>query len=96
MLEFKEIFTVNNMIIYLIVINLIGFFIMWLDKRRAKNHGWRIPEKTLFLISFFGGSVGGFLSMLIFRHKIRKPMFYFVFGISLVLHICVVIFLTGK
>ena len=45
----QEIFTMKNFIIYIICINLIGFFIMWLDKRKAIKGSWRIPEKTLFL-----------------------------------------------
>ena len=47
--NFNEIFTVQNIIVYFIVINLIGFFVMWLDKRKAIKGSWRIPEKTLFL-----------------------------------------------
>ena len=51
MTNMEEIFTMKNLIIYLIVINLFGFFIMWLDKRKAKKGAWRIPEKTLFIIT---------------------------------------------
>ena len=47
----QNIFTVKNIVIYLIVINIFGFFIMWLDKRKAKKGAWRIPEKTLFIIT---------------------------------------------
>ena len=47
----EEIFTTKNIIIYLISINIIGFFIMWLDKQKARKGSWRIPEKTLFIIS---------------------------------------------
>lgn len=39
-------------LLYLIVVNLIGFFIMWWDKRQAKLGNWRTPEKTLFMITF--------------------------------------------
>ena len=46
-----EIFTARNIILYFIIINLFGFFIMWLDKRKAKKGKWRIPEKTLFIIT---------------------------------------------
>ena len=39
-MSIQEIFTVQNIVIYFIVINLFGFFIMWLDKRKAKKeHG---------------------------------------------------------
>ena len=49
--NFQEIFTMQNIVIYFIIINLIGFFIMWLDKRKAIKGEWRIPEKTIFIIT---------------------------------------------
>lgn len=69
--------------IYLIIINFIGLFIMWLDKQKAKHHRWRIPEKTLFLVSLIGGSVGTFFGMHLFRHKTKH--WYFVVGMPLIL-----------
>ena len=50
-IELKEIFTTQNIIIYLVVINIIGFLIMYRDKQKAKKGKWRIPEKTLFIIT---------------------------------------------
>lgn len=50
-INIQEIFTTQNIILYFIIINIIGFFIMWLDKRKAKKGAWRIPEKSLFLIT---------------------------------------------
>lgn len=47
----QEIFTVKNIIIYFIVINIIGFLIMYIDKQNAKKGKWRIPEKVLFIIT---------------------------------------------
>ena len=67
-------------IAYLIIINLLGFAIMGIDKEKAKRKAWRIPEKTFFLVSFLGGSLGCFLGMRVFRHKTRH--WYFVIGIS--------------
>lgn len=46
-----DIFTVKNVIIYFIVINIIGFLIMYIDKQKAKKGKWRIQEKTLFIIT---------------------------------------------
>ena len=43
---------------YFIVINLIGFFIMGMDKRKAIKRAFRIPEATLFTIAIIGGSLG--------------------------------------
>lgn len=66
-------------IAYLIIINLLGFAIMGIDKEKAKRKAWRIPEKTFFLVSFLGGSLGSFLGMRVFRHKTKH--WYFVIGI---------------
>lgn len=55
--------------LYLGVMNLISFCAMAWDKHRARRHGWRVPERTLLLLDFFGGSLGGILGMLLFRHK---------------------------
>ena len=46
----EGIFTIKNIMIYLVSINVIGFFAMWLDKRKAQKGKWRIQEKTLFII----------------------------------------------
>ena len=37
--------------IYLVVMNVLGVVVMWSDKRRARLHRWRIPEKVLFGVS---------------------------------------------
>ena len=91
-----ELFTVKNIIIYLIVINIIGFLAMGIDKRRAKMMEWRIPEKTLFLITLFGGGVGTIVGMYTFRHKTKKK--YFTIGLPAILIteiICAIYFIFG-
>lgn len=63
------------LIIYIIVINLTGFFIMGIDKRRARRGGWRIREKTLFIIALLFGSIGILAGMYVFRHKTKHLSF---------------------
>jgi uncharacterized membrane protein YsdA (DUF1294 family) len=70
-------------LIYLLILNVIGFALMGLDKRKAQKHLWRIPEKMLFLSSLLGGSVGTLLGMYFFRHKTKH--WYFVVGMPLIL-----------
>ena len=72
---FSEIFTTKNIIIYFLVINIIGFLIMLIDKRKAKYGKWRIQEKTLFLITALGGGIGTIAGMYTFRHKTQKLQF---------------------
>ncbi len=74
-----DIFTFKNIIIYLLIINIIGFLIMWIDKRKAEKMKWRIPEKTFFLVTLFGGGIGTIAGMYTFRHKTKKK--YFTIGL---------------
>ena len=61
--------------IYIILINIIGFFIMLIDKKKAENGKWRIQEKTIFMVTILGGGIGTILGMYIFRHKTKKIQF---------------------
>lgn len=69
--------------IYLAVMNVLGVAVMWSDKRRARLHRWRIPEKVLFGVSLLGGSAGTWAGMYLFRHKTKH--WYFVVGMPLIL-----------
>ena len=71
------------LIIYMVLMNLVGIVVMGIDKERAKRHAWRIPEKTLFLVSLLGGSVGTWAGMYLFRHKTKH--WYFVIGMPAIL-----------
>lgn len=82
---------IKIILIYLLVINIITFFVMWLDKHKAKRANWRIPEKTLFTLVFLGGGIGGIAGMYTFRHKNRKIRF--VIGFPMILIIEIIIFL---
>jgi uncharacterized membrane protein YsdA (DUF1294 family) len=60
---------------YLILINLVGFFLYGLDKAKAKRKGGRIPERTLLWMARIGGGAGCWLGMLLFRHKTKHIRF---------------------
>lgn len=68
---------------YLIAVNVLAFVLMGVDKRRAKQNAWRIPEKTLFLLAILGGALGGVAGMRLFHHKTRH--WYFKYGFPLLL-----------
>lgn len=69
-------------LIYILVINVISFAAMGIDKRRAVKHKWRIPEKTLFLLVLLGGGIGGTAGMYLFRHKTKH--WYFAAGFPVI------------
>ena len=61
--------------VYITVVNIISFLLFGLDKRRARKHLYRIPENTLFLIAFSGGTLGAWIGIYLFRHKTRRLKF---------------------
>ncbi len=72
---------------YVVLINLIGLALMGTDKRRARRHQRRIPERVLFLTAIFFGSVGILTGMYLFRHKTRKLRFSIGIPVILVLQL---------
>ena len=92
----QELFSINNIIIYLVIINIFTFFIMWLDKRKAKKGKWRIPENTLLFFAVIGGSIGGIAGMYIFRHKTQKAKFVIGFPVVLICQILIIILQIWK
>ena len=64
---------------YLLLLSLITFIAYHSDKKKAEKGKYRTREKTLLLLSFFGGAFGGYPAMLIFRHKTKAEHWYFTF-----------------
>lgn len=89
----EEIFTLKNILVYLVGINFITFLTMWVDKKKAKWGKWRIQEKTLFILCAIGGSIGGICGMHVFRHKTKKKRFTIGFPLILIIQIlCTIAF----
>ncbi len=87
----KQFFSMKNIVIYLILINLITFLAMYIDKRKAKKGKRRISEKTLFILVGLGGGIGGIFGMYLFRHKTKKTRFVIGFPTILIFEILVVV-----
>lgn len=75
--------TILWIISYLIIINIVGFLIMGIDKSKARNHSWRISESALFFVALIFGSLGCVIGMQVFRHKTKH--WYFKWGMPLIL-----------
>ena len=66
---------VRNLLIWLGTVSLLTFLLFGWDKLMAIKGRSRVPEAALLAASLFGGGTGGLVGMLLFRHKIRKPLF---------------------
>lgn len=63
-------------LLYLLLINLLGFVLYGVDKAKSKRKGSsRIPERVLLWAARLGGGVGCWMGMMLFRHKTKHVRF---------------------
>ena len=86
---------IKILLVYLLIVNAIGFILMLTDKIKAKKNLWRIPEVTLFLVAAIGGSIGSILGMFTFRHKTKHVSFLLGMPLILAVQIVIVILIMG-
>lgn len=72
---------------YLAIVNLMTVGLFAADKRRAVKGVRRIPETTLLLAAFLGGSPGAKWAQRSYRHKTRKQPFARLLNAVVVLHV---------
>jgi uncharacterized membrane protein YsdA (DUF1294 family) len=60
---------------YLVIINVVTFFVYGIDKWKAKKSKWRIRETALLGLAVLGGSIGAWLGMKVWHHKTLHKKF---------------------
>lgn len=81
-------------LIYLLCVNLVAALVTVHDKRAARKGNWRVKERTLLFISALGGAPMMYLTMLLIRHKTRKPLF--MIGIPVIFILELLVFILVK
>ena len=87
---------IKILLVYLLIVNAIGFILMLTDKIKAKKNLWRIPEATLMTLAAIGGSIGALAGMYLVRHKTLHLKFTVGIPIFLFAHILIAIWLIVK
>ena len=82
--------------IYLIIINIIAFALMGIDKKRARNKEWRISEAALFITALLFGSLGSNIGMRVFHHKTKHWYFVIFMPLIMVVQIVILAFVLNK
>ena len=82
--------------VWIIVLGVFLFVLMGADKAKARSGRWRISEKTLFILALLGGACGGWLGMLVFRHKTRHWYFSIGFPVLAMLQVALIVFLRAR
>ena len=81
---------------YFVLVNLALMLVMKIDKIRAKDHRYRISEKTLWMMALIGGAIGGTLGMHRFRHKTKHKAFLIGFPVLAIVDVMVMIILLSS
>ena len=63
------------LLLYLLLINLLGFVLYGVDKAKSKGRGRRIPERVLLWVARLCGGLGCWMGMMLFRHKTKHDRF---------------------
>lgn len=67
----------GSIIVYYTVLNILGLASMASDKIRMMERRFRIPESVLLIIALIGGAAGSTAGMFLFRHKKKRPLFFY-------------------
>jgi len=78
-------------VIYLIVINVVTFFIYGIDKWKAVRSKWRISEAMLLGLAVIGGSIGAWLGMKVWHHKTMHKKFKYGIPVILIVQIALLV-----
>ncbi len=84
--------------LHLPFINLITFAAYGYDKSAAKRRAWRVPERSLNMLAFLGGTIGALTGQQVFKHKTRKGSFRIAFWVATWLQVVVIfaLFVVAK
>lgn len=83
-------------IFYLVIINIITFFLYGVDKWKAQRSRWRVPESVLLGMAAIGGSVGAWLGMRVWRHKTQHAKFRFGVPIILIVQVALLVWILYR
>ncbi len=76
-----------ELVVYIGFANLLGFALMGIDKKKARNREYRIPERTLWGVAILGGAIGAYIGMNTFRHKTKHTSFRIGMPLLMLVHV---------
>ncbi|MBY7728814.1 DUF1294 domain-containing protein [Vibrio splendidus] len=76
-------------LVWYLVVGVVTFFVYAKDKRAAINSNWRVPEKTLHILSVAGGWLGALIAQDKLRHKTQKQPFRSIYWLTVAMNVAV-------
>ena len=83
----------EEIICYLLAVNIATFLLYGIDKYKAKKSKWRISEATLLTMAAIGGSIGAWAGMRLWHHKTMHKKFKYGIPLILIMQIALVAYL---
>ena len=83
----------EEIICYILAVNIATFFLYGIDKYKAKKNQWRISEATLLTMAAIGGSIGARAGMRLWHHKTMHKKFKYGIPFIITLQIALVVYL---
>ena len=83
----------EEIICFLLAINIATFLLYGIDKYKAKKSKWRISEATLLTMAAIGGSIGAWAGMLLWHHKTMHKKFKYGIPLIIIMQIALVVYL---
>ena len=83
-------------LLYLLLINVVTFFVYGIDKYKAKHAKWRISEATLLLLAAIGGSIGAWCGMKVWHHKTMHKKFKYGVPVIFILQVALAVWIINK
>lgn len=76
---------------YFVLISLVTAIVTVADKVKAGKGAFRVPEKALFLLAVFGGSLAEYLTMKSIRHKTLHKRFMLGLPLIMILQLIIAV-----
>ena len=86
----------KTLLLFILVMSVIAFAVMGIDKSRARKHARRISEKTLWTLAIFGGGIGAYIGMQMFRHKTKHTNFRVGFLMLMIIYAFIIFYILTK
>ena len=83
----------EEIICYLLAVNIVTFLLYGIDKYKAKKGKWRISEATLLTMAAIGGSIGAWAGMRLWHHKTMHKKFEYGIPLISIMQIALVAYL---
>ena len=83
----------EEIICFLLAINIATFLLYGIDKYKAKKNQWRISEATLLTMAAIGGSIGAWAGMRLWHHKTMHKKFKYGIPLIIILQVALAVYL---